>query len=103
MLFAGIGEILGVTDAIGAFLIGLVLGATKYRNKIEHIAHPAAGRLRRLLLPQLRARAQPRAVPLVSSSRCSSPCVMTLVLNIAAGQFVAWINKLGSGRASTRP
>ncbi|MDF2443201.1 MAG: monovalent cation:H+ antiporter-2, family, partial [Subtercola sp.] len=38
--FGGIGELLGVTDAIGAFLIGLVLGATRYRNKIEHIAIP---------------------------------------------------------------
>ena len=40
VLFAGIGEVLGVTDAIGAFLIGLVLGATRYRNQIEHIAIP---------------------------------------------------------------
>ena len=32
----GIGEMLGVSDAIGAFLIGLVLGATRFRNRIEH-------------------------------------------------------------------
>ena len=30
--FGGIGELLGVTDAIGAFLIGLALGATRLLN-----------------------------------------------------------------------
>ena len=38
--FGGIGAMLGVTDAIGAFLIGLVLGATKYRARIEQFALP---------------------------------------------------------------
>ena len=38
--FGGIGEILGVSDAIGAFLIGLVLGATRYRDRIEQLALP---------------------------------------------------------------
>jgi CPA2 family monovalent cation:H+ antiporter-2 len=40
VLFAGIGEIIGVTDAIGAFLIGVVLGASTYRSKIERVAVP---------------------------------------------------------------
>ncbi|SDK27070.1 potassium/proton antiporter membrane subunit, CPA2 family [Cryobacterium psychrotolerans] len=40
VLFAGIGEIIGVTDAIGAFLIGVVLGASTYRGKIERVAVP---------------------------------------------------------------
>jgi hypothetical protein len=30
--FGGIGQLLGVSDAIGAFLIGLVLGATRFRT-----------------------------------------------------------------------
>jgi CPA2 family monovalent cation:H+ antiporter-2 len=40
VLFAGIGEIIGVTDAIGAFLIGVVLGASTYRGRIERVAVP---------------------------------------------------------------
>ncbi|WP_150307923.1 cation:proton antiporter [Planctomonas psychrotolerans] len=40
LLFAGIGEIIGVTDAIGAFLIGLVLGASRHRTRIERVAVP---------------------------------------------------------------
>ncbi|MGN6127031.1 MAG: cation:proton antiporter [Humibacter sp.] len=40
ILFAGLGELIGVTDAIGAFLIGLVLGATRFSGKIERISIP---------------------------------------------------------------
>ena len=54
-----------------------------------------ARRLRRVLLPELRPRAQPGAVPGRASGRCSSRSCMTIVLNIGAGQFVAWLNKLG--------
>ncbi len=38
--FGGIGELLGVSDAIGAFLIGLVLGATRLRGRIEQLVLP---------------------------------------------------------------
>lgn len=92
--FGGIGELLGVTDAIGAFLIGLVLGATRFRNKIEQIAIPLrdvfgaffflnfglaldATKFGSVLVPVLLA------------------VVMTVVLNVLAGQFVAWLNGLG--------
>jgi CPA2 family monovalent cation:H+ antiporter-2 len=92
--FGGIGEILGVTDAIGAFLIGLVLGATRFRNKIEQIAIPLrdvfgaffflnfglaldATKFGSVLVPVLLA------------------VLMTVVLNVIAGQFVAWLNGLG--------
>ncbi|GAB3616284.1 cation:proton antiporter [Okibacterium endophyticum] len=94
VLFGGIGELIGVTDAIGAFLIGLLLGATSYRNKIEQVAIPLrdvfgafffvnfglaldVGAFGQVLVPVLVA------------------VVMTLVLNVAAGQFVAWLNGLG--------
>ncbi|XUK63496.1 hypothetical protein ABMA10_16140 [Plantibacter sp. RU18] len=92
--FGGIGELLGVTDAIGAFLIGLVLGATRFRNKIEQIAIPLrdvfgaffflnfglaldASKFGSVLVPVLLA------------------VLMTVVLNVGAGQFVAWLNGLG--------
>jgi len=92
--FGGIGELLGVTDAIGAFLIGLVLGATRFRNKIEQIAIPLrdvfgaffflnfglaldATKFGSVLVPVLLA------------------VLMTVTLNVIAGQFVAWLNGLG--------
>ena len=38
VMFGGIGDLLGVTDAIGAFVIGLLCGATRYRDRIEQLA-----------------------------------------------------------------
>ncbi len=94
VLFAGIGEILGVTDAIGAFLIGLVLGATKYRNKIEHIAIPLRDVFAAFFFLNFGLALNPAQFPSVIVPVVLA-VVMTLVLNIGAGQFVAWINKLG--------
>lgn len=92
--FGGIGELLGVTDAIGAFLIGLVLGATKYRSRIEHLALPLRDVFGAFFFLNFGLALDPATfgpvlVPVLGA------VVMTLVLNAMAGQFVAWINKLG--------
>lgn len=94
VLFAGIGEILGVTDAIGAFLIGLVLGATKYRNKIEHIAIPLRDVFAAFFFLNFGLELDPAKFPSVLGPVLIA-VAMTIVLNILAGQFVAWINGFG--------
>lgn len=94
VLFAGIGEILGVTDAIGAFLIGLVLGATKYRNKIEHIALPLRDVFAAFFFLNFGLELDPAKFPSVLGPVLIA-VAMTIVLNILAGQFVAWINGFG--------
>ncbi|RDV43775.1 cation:proton antiporter [Leifsonia sp. ku-ls] len=94
VLFAGIGEILGVTDAIGAFLIGLVLGATKYRNKIEHIAIPLRDVFAAFFFLNFGLALDPAKFPSVLVPVLVA-VLLTIVLNIAAGQFVAWINGFG--------
>jgi monovalent cation:H+ antiporter-2, CPA2 family len=91
VLFAGIGEILGVTDAIGAFLIGLVLGATKYRNKIEHIAIPLRDVFAAFFFLNFGLELNPAQFPGVLGPVLIA-VAMTIVLNILAGQFVARIN-----------
>ncbi|MEN2736713.1 cation:proton antiporter [Microbacterium sp. X-17] len=94
VLFAGIGEILGVTDAIGAFLIGLVLGATKYRNKIEHIAIPLRDVFAAFFFLNFGLELDPAKFPAVLGPVLIA-VAMTIVLNILAGQFVAWLNGFG--------
>ncbi|MGH1525758.1 cation:proton antiporter [Leifsonia sp. L25] len=94
VLFAGIGEILGVTDAIGAFLIGLVLGATKYRNKIEHIALPLRDVFAAFFFLNFGLALDPAKFPAVLGPVLIA-VAMTIVLNILAGQFVAWLNGFG--------
>jgi CPA2 family monovalent cation:H+ antiporter-2 len=94
VLFAGIGEVLGVTDAIGAFLIGLVLGATKYRKKIEHIAVPLRDVFAAFFFLNFGLALNPAQFPEVAVPVLFA-VLLTIVLNILAGQFVAWINGMG--------
>jgi CPA2 family monovalent cation:H+ antiporter-2 len=92
--FGGIGELLGVTDAIGAFLIGLVLGATRFRARIEQFALPLRDVFGAFFFLNFGL-----ALDVTTFGEVLVPValavVMTIVLNILAGQFVAWLNKLG--------
>jgi len=91
--FGGIGELLGVSDAIGAFLIGLVLGATKYRARIEQLALPLRDVFGAFFFLNFGL-----ALDVSTFGEVLVPVavavVMTLVINTAGGQLIAWQNKL---------
>ena len=95
ILFGGIGEVLGVTDAIGAFLIGLVLGATRMRNRIEQIAIPLRDVFGAFFFLNFGLALDPREFPTVVIPVLVA-VVMTVTLNLIAGQFVAWLNGHGA-------
>ncbi|MCS0498707.1 cation:proton antiporter [Protaetiibacter mangrovi] len=91
--FGGIGELLGVSDAIGAFLIGLVLGATRFRARIEQFTLPLRDVFGAFFFLSFGLSLDPAdfgsvVVPVTAA------VVLTLVLNTAGGQLIAWINKL---------
>jgi CPA2 family monovalent cation:H+ antiporter-2 len=91
--FGGIGELLGVSDAIGAFLIGLVLGATRYKARIEQFSLPLRDVFGAFFFLNFGLALNPATfgsvlVPVIVA------VVMTLVLNTAGGQLIAWLNKL---------
>jgi CPA2 family monovalent cation:H+ antiporter-2 len=91
--FGGIGELLGVSDAIGAFLIGLVLGATRYKARIEQFSLPLRDVFAAFFFLNFGLALDPSTfgavlVPVIVA------IVMTLVLNTAGGQLIAWLNKL---------
>ena len=92
--FGGIGELLGVTDAIGAFLIGLVLGATRYRSKIENLSLPMRDVFGAFFFLNFGLSLNISQFPTVFLP-VAGAVVMTVLLNVIAGQFVAWLNKLG--------
>jgi CPA2 family monovalent cation:H+ antiporter-2 len=92
--FGGIGELLGVTDAIGAFLIGLVLGATRYRSKIEQLSLPMRDVFGAFFFLNFGLSLNISQFPTVFLP-VAGAVVMTVLLNVIAGQFVAWLNKLG--------
>lgn len=92
--FGGIGELLGVTDAIGAFLIGLALGATRFRARIEAFATPLRDVFGAFFFLNFGLALDPSTFGEVLLP-VAGAIVMTIVLNIGAGQFVAWINGFG--------
>ena len=91
--FGGIGELLGVSDAIGAFLIGLVLGATRFRTRIEQFALPLRDVFGAFFFLNFGLALDPStfggvAVPVIVA------VILTLVVNTLGGQLIAWINRL---------
>lgn len=91
--FGGIGELLGVSDAIGAFLIGLVLGATRFRGRIEQFALPLRDVFGAFFFLNFGL-----ALDVSTFGGVILPVtvavVMTLVVNTLGGQLIAWQNKL---------
>lgn len=93
LAFGGIGEMLGVSDAIGAFLIGLVLGATRYRARIETLARPLRDVFGAFFFLNFGL-----ALDVSTFGEVLVPVgvavVMTLIVNTLGGQLIAWQNKL---------
>ena len=91
--FGGIGELLGVSNAIGAFLIGLVLGATRFRGRIEQFALPLRDVFGAFFFLSFGL-----ALNVTTFGEVLFPVavavVVTLVVNTAGGQLIAWQNKL---------
>ena len=91
--FGGIGEMIGVSDAIGAFLIGLVLGATRFRTRIEALALPMRDIFGAFFFLNFGL-----ALDVSTFGEVLLPAavavVITLVINTAGGQLIAWQNKL---------
>lgn len=92
--FGGIGELLGVTDAIGAFLIGLALGATRFRARIEALATPLRDVFAAFFFLNFGLQLDPSTFGEVLLP-VGIAILLTLVLNLGAGQLVARINGFG--------
>jgi CPA2 family monovalent cation:H+ antiporter-2 len=88
VMFGGLGEVLGVSDAIGAFLIGLVLGATRYSAKIEHVAVPLRDVFGAFFFLNFGLGLDPTEFPQVIGPVVVA-VILTVVLNIVAGQFMS--------------
>jgi len=93
LAFGGLGELLGVSDAIGAFLIGLVLGATRFRARIEHLTLPLRDVFAAFFFLNFGLALDPTTFGDVLGP-VAVAVVMTLVVNTAGGQLIARLNGL---------
>lgn len=94
LTFGGIGELLGVTDAIGAFLIGLALGATRFRARIEALATPLRDVFAAFFFLNFGLQLDPSTFGDVLLP-VGAAILLTLLLNLGAGQAIARINGYG--------
>lgn len=93
LAFGGLGELLGVSDAIGAFLIGLVLGATRFRARIEALTLPLRDVFAAFFFLNFGLALDPTTFGDVVAP-VAVAVVMTLVINTAGGQLIARLNGL---------
>ncbi len=91
--FGGIGELLGVSDAIGAFLIGLVLGATRFSGRIEQFALPLRDVFGAFFFLNFGL-----ALDVSTFGEVLVPALVavgvTIAVNTAGGQLIAWQHAL---------
>ena len=91
--FGGIGDLLGVSDAIGAFLIGLVLGATRFRTRIEGFALPLRDVFGAFFFVNFGLSLDPSSFGGVLLP-VGGAVLMTLLVNAGGGWLIAWFNRL---------
>ena|GEM_PF-27132 len=93
--FGGLGDLIGVTDAIGAFLIGLALGATRFRARIEALATPLRDVFAAFFFLNFGLLLDPSTFGEVLLP-VGLAILLTLVLNLVAGQVIARVNGFGA-------
>ncbi|MEV4183480.1 cation:proton antiporter [Streptosporangium canum] len=91
---AGVAEELGVSDAIGAFMIGLILSSTKAAPRIRQLVHPLRDAFAALFFFAFGLSIEPGdmlsvAWPIVIA------VAITVLLNVVAGVLAAKLNSFG--------
>ncbi|WP_407937035.1 cation:proton antiporter [Kineosporia babensis] len=99
VLSAGVAESIGVSDAIGAFMIGLILGSGKAGVRIQKLVHPLRDAFAALFFFTFGLTIDPGDVfsvwvPIVIA------VVITIVGNLVAGTLSSRIYGFGTERAS---
>jgi monovalent cation:H+ antiporter-2, CPA2 family len=96
---AGIGEHLGVSDAIGAFMIGLILSATPIANRLRSLTHPLRDGFGAIFFFHFGL-----TIDLGDVAAVVPPVLVaagtTMVLALVAGVVAARIHSFGRGQAA---
>ncbi|MEV4093622.1 cation:proton antiporter [Streptosporangium saharense] len=98
ILTAGVAEELGVSDAIGAFMIGLILSSTRAAPRIRQLVHPLRDAFAALFFFAFGLAIEPGDMLSVAWP-VAAAVVLTLVLNVAAGVLAARMNSFGAVQA----
>ncbi|MDQ0984426.1 cation:proton antiporter [Streptomyces sp. V2I9] len=92
---AGVSEMFGVADAIGAFMVGLMLGSTSSADRILKLVHPLRDAFGAIFFFAFGLSIDPGDLPSVLWPVLAA-VVLTLAMNIAAGFAAAKVYSFGA-------
>ena len=99
VLVAGLAEEFGVADAIGAFMVGLMLGNTSSGERIRELVHPLRDAFGAIFFFAFGLSIDPGDLPTVLVPVLIAVAV-TIVANVASGLFTARVYGFGPVQAA---
>lgn len=99
ILVAGAAEELGVSDAIGALMVGLILAGTELKPRIERLVLPLRDAFAAVFFFAFGLTVDPDDVVAVAAP-VAVAVAMTFILNVVAGATAARVNGLGRDEAA---
>ncbi|BDH05918.1 cation:proton antiporter [Streptomyces seoulensis] len=88
VLVAGVSELLGVADAIGAFMVGLILAGTPSGPRIRRLVHPLRDAFAAIFFFAFGLALDPAGLASVAGP-VAAAAGLTIVMNVIAGLLVA--------------
>ncbi|MER8018073.1 cation:proton antiporter [Streptomyces griseoluteus] len=88
VLVAGVSELLGVADAIGAFMVGLILAGTSSGPRIRELVHPLRDAFAAIFFFAFGLALDPARLASVAAP-VAAAAALTVVMNVVAGLLVA--------------
>ncbi|MFE0674304.1 cation:proton antiporter [Streptomyces sp. NPDC058867] len=99
VLVAGVSEVLGVADAIGAFMVGLILAGTSSGPRIRDLVHPLRDAFAAIFFFAFGLAIDPGDFAQVALP-VAAAALLTVVMNVLAGLWVARLYGYGPGPAA---
>ncbi|MFI9751556.1 cation:proton antiporter [Streptomyces collinus] len=99
VLVAGVSEVLGVADAIGAFMVGLILAGTPSGPRIRDLVHPLRDAFAAIFFFAFGLSIDPGDIVSVVGP-VAAAAALTLVMNVLAGLLVACVYGYGTDPAA---
>ncbi|MFF7381256.1 cation:proton antiporter [Streptomyces griseoluteus] len=99
VLVAGVSELLGVADAIGAFMVGLILAGTSSGPRIRELVHPLRDAFAAIFFFAFGLALDPARLVSVAAP-VAAAAALTVVMNVVAGLLVARSYGYGPGPAA---
>ncbi|MFJ7167316.1 cation:proton antiporter [Streptomyces globosus] len=88
ILVAGVSELLGVVDAIGAFMVGLILAGTPSGPRIRELVHPLRDAFAAIFFFAFGLAIDPADIASVAAP-VTAAVALTVLMNVTAGLCVA--------------